>query len=89
MLTYLSYFLVLVRGVQLSQNEKRILLNDPGLIEQRLNHLERENALLKDRINQYETAKSGKISYVSDIGWFSMISEIRLCRFYSMFSAIR
>lgn len=67
MLTYLSYFLVLVRGVQLSQNEKRILLNDPGLIEQRLNHLERENALLKDRINQYETAKSGKISYVSDM----------------------
>lgn len=67
MLTYLSYFLVLVRGVQLSQNEKRILLNDSGLIEQRLNHLERENALLKDRINQYETAKSGKISYVSDM----------------------
>lgn len=67
MLTYLLYFLVLVRGVQLSQNEKRILLNDPGLIGQRLNHLERENALLKDRINQYETAKSGKISYVSDM----------------------
>lgn len=43
--------------------------------------MESENTLLKERINQYETAKSGKISYVSDIGCLSMMNGIRLCRF--------
>lgn len=68
MLTFCLFILALAQPIHLAQNEKRILLNDPGLIEQRLTHLEHkiqtvesENQLLKDRINQYETAKSGRI----------------------------
>lgn len=63
------YFIVLVHFFQPARGEKRILLNDPGLVEQRLTHLEHEiqtvkseNQQLKDRINQYETAISGMIS---------------------------
>lgn len=63
------YLIVLVHFFQPAMGEKRILLNDPGLIEQRLTHLEHEiqtmkseNQQLKDRINQYETAISGMIS---------------------------
>lgn len=68
MLTFCLFILALAQTILLAKNEKRILLNDPGLIEQRLTHLEHkiqtvesENQLLKDRINQYETAKSGRI----------------------------
>lgn len=63
------YLIVLVHFFQPAMGEKRILLNDPGLVEQRLTHLEHEiqtvkieNQQLKDRINQYETAISGMIS---------------------------
>lgn len=63
------YLIVLVHFFQPARGEKRILLNDPGLIEQRLTQLEHEiqtvkieNQQLKDRINQYETAISGIIS---------------------------
>lgn len=61
--------IVLVHFFQPARGEKRLLLNDPGLIEQRLTQLEHEiqtvkieNQQLKDRINQYETAISGMIS---------------------------
>lgn len=63
------YFIVLVHLPQPARGEKRILLNDPGLVEQRLTHLEHEiqtlkseNQQLKDRINQYESARSGMVS---------------------------
>lgn len=63
------YLIVLVHFFQPARGEKRILLNDPGLVEQRLTQLEHEiqtvkieNQQLKDRINQYETARSGKVS---------------------------
>lgn len=67
MLTFCLFILALAQPIHLANNEKRILLNDPGLTEQRLTNLEHkiqtvesENQLLKDRINQYETAKSGR-----------------------------
>lgn len=71
MLTFCLFFIALAQPIHLTKNEKRILLNDPGLIEQRLTHLEHkiqmvesENQLLKDKINQYETARSGRISLI-------------------------
>lgn len=63
------YLIVLLHFPQPASGEKRILLNDPGLVEQRLTHLEHEiltlkseNQQLKERINQYETARSGMVS---------------------------
>ena len=67
MLKLLYFLLALLQGVCLGKDDKRILLNDPALIEQRLSHLEQEiqtvkseNSVLKDRLNQYETAQIGK-----------------------------
>ena len=69
MLKPFIFLLALLQGVCLAREGKRILLNDPALIEQRLSHLEQkiqtlesENRLLKDRQNQYEAAQIGKIN---------------------------
>ncbi|XP_062571243.1 short-chain collagen C4-like isoform X2 [Saccostrea cucullata] len=66
MFKYLSFFLLLLPAVRCGKLEKRLLLNDPGLIEKRLNglelkvqHLEAENENLKSRLAQQESMKLG------------------------------
>lgn len=71
MLKPVFFLLTLLQGVCLAREGKRILLNDPALIEQRLSHLEQkiqtlesENRILKDRQNQYEATQIGKINVI-------------------------
>jgi hypothetical protein len=68
MLKQLSVILLFLQATQCTKVEKRLLLNDPGIIDQRLNNLERkvqtleaENLNLKTQLNQQAQIKSGEL----------------------------
>lgn len=68
MLKQLSFILLLLQGVKCTKVEKRLLLNDPAIMEQRLNNLERkvqnletENLNLKNQLDQQAQVKLGKL----------------------------
>nr|XP_022333339.1 uncharacterized protein LOC111130497 [Crassostrea virginica] len=86
MLKPFVFLLALLQGVCLAREGKRILLNDPALIEQRLSHLEQkiqtlesENRILKDRQNQYEATQiAGKSSIFTR--WDESIAQVIFLR---------
>ncbi|XP_061196582.1 short-chain collagen C4-like [Saccostrea echinata] len=53
---FLWYF---IQDARFEKEEKRILLNDPGLVEQRLNHLEQELQMLKIENQKLKASQSG------------------------------
>lgn len=68
MLKQLSFILLLLQVVKCTKVEKRLLLNDPAIMEQRLNNLERkvqnletENLNLKNQLDQQAQVKLGKL----------------------------